>query len=95
MNVLVVLIPISLFLGLLGLIGFLWTIRSHQYEDPVGEASRILLEGDAGVRGDLHGGAQAFDLKGDAGQKSIVYSRERNGRDDRGPLGADRQKIQV
>ena len=49
MNVLVVLIPISLSLGLLGLIGFLWTIRSSQYEDPVGEASRILLEPDDGV----------------------------------------------
>lgn len=43
MNVLVVLIPVSLFLGLLGLVGFLWTIRAQQYEDPLGEASRILL----------------------------------------------------
>ncbi len=46
MSVLVILIPVSLFLGLLGLVGFLWTIRTHQYEDPVGEASRILLNFD-------------------------------------------------
>ncbi|NRB02408.1 MAG: cbb3-type cytochrome oxidase assembly protein CcoS [Rhodobacteraceae bacterium] len=46
MNVLVVLIPVSLILGLSGLIGFLWTIRTRQYEDPLGEASRILLEAD-------------------------------------------------
>ena len=46
MNVLVFLIPVSLFLGVLGLVGFLWTIRTQQYEDPVGEASRILLEPD-------------------------------------------------
>ena len=43
MNVLVILIPVSLFLGTLGLVGFLWTIRAQQYEDPLGEASRILL----------------------------------------------------
>lgn len=44
MNVLVVLIPVSLILGLLGLIGFLWTIKNRQYDDPLGEASRILLD---------------------------------------------------
>jgi len=44
MNVLVFLIPVSLFLGLLGLLAFLWSIRTQQYEDPVGQASRILLE---------------------------------------------------
>lgn len=43
MNVLVVLIPVSLLLAVLGLIGFLWTIRAQQYEDPLGQASRILL----------------------------------------------------
>lgn len=43
MNVLVVLIPVSLILGLLGLTGFLWSIRTRQYEDPLGQASRILL----------------------------------------------------
>ncbi len=44
MNVLVLLIPVSVGLGLLGLVAFLWTIQSRQYEDPVGEASRILLD---------------------------------------------------
>ncbi len=48
MNVLVILIPVSLVLGLLGLLGFLWTIRTQQYEDPVGEASRILLDPNEG-----------------------------------------------
>ena len=46
MNVLVILIPVSLTLGLLGLVGFLWTIRTRQYDDPLGEASRVLLEPD-------------------------------------------------
>lgn len=46
MNVLVFLIPVSLSLGLLGLVGFLWAIRTRQYEDPLGQASRILLDSD-------------------------------------------------
>jgi len=42
MNVLTYLIPISLFLGGIGLIGFLYTLRSRQYEDPEGDSRRIL-----------------------------------------------------
>jgi len=44
MNVLVVLIPVSLILGAIGLIAFLWTVRSDQYEDNEGNAARILLD---------------------------------------------------
>lgn len=50
MNILVVLIPISLFLGGLGLAAFLWTLRSNQYEDLEGDAWRILSEDDAEPR---------------------------------------------
>jgi len=46
MNVLVVLIPVSLILGGLGLIAFLWTLRSDQYDDSQGNAARILLDDD-------------------------------------------------
>lgn len=42
MNILVVLIPISLFLGGLELVAFMWTLRSSQYDDPEGDAARIL-----------------------------------------------------
>ena len=44
MDVLVYLIPVSLGLGLLGLLAFLWTLRSGQYEDPKGDANRILWD---------------------------------------------------
>jgi cbb3-type cytochrome oxidase maturation protein len=44
MNVLVVLIPVSLFLGGLGLAAFLWMLRRDQYEDPEGQAARILSD---------------------------------------------------
>ena len=43
MSVLGILIPASLILGGLGLAACLWTLRSGQYEDPDGDAARILL----------------------------------------------------
>lgn len=42
MSILLVLIPLSLSLGLLGLMVFVWTLKSKQYEDPEGDAMRIL-----------------------------------------------------
>src|SRR5690606_17963905 len=38
------LIPIALFLGALGLAGFLWALRSGQYDDMDGAAERILID---------------------------------------------------
>ncbi|MDP7151504.1 MAG: cbb3-type cytochrome oxidase assembly protein CcoS [Paracoccaceae bacterium] len=42
MEALIILIPISLLLGGLGLLGFFYTIRSNQYDDPDGNSQRIL-----------------------------------------------------
>lgn len=42
MNLLVFLIPVALGLGLLGLGAFLWSLKTGQYEDPEGAATRIL-----------------------------------------------------
>ncbi|MEM7425564.1 MAG: cbb3-type cytochrome oxidase assembly protein CcoS [Pseudomonadota bacterium] len=42
MNALIVLIPIALLLGLAGLAGFLWSLRSGQFDDLEGAAVRIL-----------------------------------------------------
>ena len=42
MEVLGFLIPVSLGLGALGLGAFLWSLRNRQYEDPKGDAERIL-----------------------------------------------------
>ena len=44
MNILFMLAPMSLGLGLLALGAFWWTLRAGQYEDPVGDAERILLD---------------------------------------------------
>lgn len=42
MEVLTYLIPISLVLGGIGLVGFLYTVKSSQYDDPEGDSRRIL-----------------------------------------------------
>ena len=46
MNVLVYLVPLALLLGLVGLAGFLWTLKSGQYDDLDGAALRILPDDD-------------------------------------------------
>lgn len=46
MNILLILIPVSLFLGGLALVLFIWTLRADQYDDPEGAANRVLLEDD-------------------------------------------------
>lgn len=48
MNILLILIPVSLFLGGLALVLFVWTLRADQYDDPEGAANRVLLEDDRG-----------------------------------------------
>ncbi len=42
MDVLGILIPASLGLGLLGLAAFWWTLKKGQYDDPEGDSHRIL-----------------------------------------------------
>ncbi|SPH19930.1 hypothetical protein ASD8599_00670 [Ascidiaceihabitans donghaensis] len=42
MTILTYLIPISLILGGIGLAGFVYTLRSRQYDDPEGDSQRIL-----------------------------------------------------
>lgn len=42
MTILLFLAPISVALALIGLAAFWWTVRSGQYDDPAGDAARIL-----------------------------------------------------
>ncbi len=41
---LAILIPVALFLGVVGLAAFLWSLRSGQYDDLDGAAERILRD---------------------------------------------------
>jgi len=44
MNGLLLLIPVALGLGLLGLAAFFWALRNGQFDDPDGSAARILID---------------------------------------------------
>ena len=48
MDALILLIPIALALGLLGLAGFLWSLKTGQYDDLDGAAERILFDDEPG-----------------------------------------------
>lgn len=46
MSMLLYLIPIAIGLGLLGLVAFLWALKSGQFDDLEGAANRILFDDD-------------------------------------------------
>jgi cbb3-type cytochrome oxidase maturation protein len=46
MTILTYLIPVALFLGGIGLVSFVWALRSGQYDDVDGAAERILIDDD-------------------------------------------------
>ncbi|MDH5771541.1 MAG: cbb3-type cytochrome oxidase assembly protein CcoS [Rhodospirillaceae bacterium] len=52
MDVLIYLIPIALVLGAIALAGFLWALKSGQFEDMEGSANRILFDDDAPKQND-------------------------------------------
>jgi cbb3-type cytochrome oxidase maturation protein len=46
MNILIILVPLALMLGLGGLVCFMWCMRSGQYEDLEGASLRVLNDDD-------------------------------------------------
>jgi len=44
MEVMVILVPLALGLGLVGLLGFLWSLKNGQYDDLEGAAWRAIAE---------------------------------------------------
>ncbi|WP_395651293.1 cbb3-type cytochrome oxidase assembly protein CcoS [Brevundimonas sp.] len=44
MNILLLLAPFSVLLGLVAVGAFVWTLRSGQYDDVQGAAARILID---------------------------------------------------
>jgi cbb3-type cytochrome oxidase maturation protein len=44
MEVLVILVPLALILGLVGLLGFLWSLRNGQYDDLEGAGWRAIAD---------------------------------------------------
>lgn len=46
MNSLLILIPLAILFGLIGLAAFLWALRTGQFDDLDGAANRILFDED-------------------------------------------------
>jgi cbb3-type cytochrome oxidase maturation protein len=46
MEVMIILVPLALGLGLAGLLAFLWSLRSGQYDDLEGAAWRAIADDD-------------------------------------------------
>lgn len=46
MTIILLLAPLSLLLALTALAAFFWTVKNGQYEDPRGDAERILQDHD-------------------------------------------------
>ncbi len=44
MEVMIILVPLALGLGLVGLLGFLWSLKSGQYDDLEGAAWRAIAD---------------------------------------------------
>ena len=44
MEILAILIPVSLFLGGIGLVAFFWAMKTKQFDDPEVDAQRILTK---------------------------------------------------
>ena len=53
MNGVLILIPVALLLGLSGLVAFLWSLKSGQFEDPDGAAMRILIDDEERPQGEI------------------------------------------
>lgn len=69
MDQLIYLIPIAIFLGLLGLAAFIWSLRSGQFDDLEGAAYRILFEED---------GDDAADDENDAAEANEARKAQNN-----------------
>lgn len=46
MESIIYLIPIAFFVAGIGIAAFVWSVKSKQYDDPKGNANRILIEDD-------------------------------------------------
>ncbi|MGE3623677.1 MAG: cbb3-type cytochrome oxidase assembly protein CcoS [Bdellovibrionales bacterium] len=46
MDILILLIPLALLLGIIGLGAFFWALKTGQFDDPEGAANRILQDED-------------------------------------------------
>lgn len=58
MEVMIILVPLALSLGLIGLCGFLWSLKSGQYDDLEGAAWRAIADDDEPLGTGAAGGSE-------------------------------------
>ncbi len=46
MTILIILVPIALLLGFVGLVAFVWSLKAGQYDDMDGASVRVLMDDD-------------------------------------------------
>lgn len=46
MNVLLIMLPGAILLAAVALAGFIWALKAGQFDDPAGDAVRVLLDDD-------------------------------------------------
>ena len=63
MDVIYVLIPLMILLGLVGVGIFIWSVRCGQYDDLEGDANRILMDDDDPLLPDNHARAESDSSK--------------------------------
>ncbi len=63
MTNLLLLIPVALFLGLLGLVAFLWALKSGQFDDLDGAAQRILNDEENQTTGENTSSARQYEAQ--------------------------------
>ncbi len=73
MNVLMYLVPMALLLGLIGLVAFLWSLKSGQYDDLEGAALRILPDDDIEALEQPEAEATAHD--GSSGSDAMLKAK--------------------
>jgi cbb3-type cytochrome oxidase maturation protein len=73
MSVLIWLIPIALAMGALGLLAFMWSLKSGQFDDLDGAAQRILMDDDKPIVPE--GYSDAADEAGAEGEGTGEKSR--------------------
>lgn len=61
MSALIFLVPVALIMGAAGLVAFLWSLKSGQYDDLEGAAQRILIDDDRPPEDKRHGTATGSD----------------------------------
>ncbi len=64
MEVMVILVPLALGLGFLGLLAFLWSLKSGQYDDLEGAAWRAIADDEPASENESAGGFFPANTKG-------------------------------